>query len=78
MVEVLAAFPGTQPEAVTTTLDIEVQEAVEEVIAAAPEPAAVVVVDVATEGSAAWPPAPCRASTGPWAASTRRGPRSRW
>ena len=50
MVEVLAAFPGTQPEAVTTTLDIEVQEAVEEVIAAAPEPAAIVVVDVATGG----------------------------
>jgi cell division protein FtsI/penicillin-binding protein 2 len=50
MMEVLAAFPGTQPAAVTTTLDIEVQEAVEEVIAAAPEPAAVVVVDVATGG----------------------------
>ncbi|HSQ38217.1 MAG TPA: penicillin-binding transpeptidase domain-containing protein, partial [Acidimicrobiia bacterium] len=50
MVEVLAEFPGTEPEAVTTTLDIDLQEAVEAVIAAAPELAAVVVVDVATGG----------------------------
>jgi len=50
MVEVLATFPGTEPEAVTTTLDIDVQEAVEAVIATAPEPAAVVVIDVATGG----------------------------
>ncbi|HSQ37064.1 MAG TPA: penicillin-binding transpeptidase domain-containing protein [Acidimicrobiia bacterium] len=50
MVEVLAEFPGTEPEAVTTTLDIDVQETVEAVIAAAPEPLAVVVVDVATGG----------------------------
>jgi cell division protein FtsI/penicillin-binding protein 2 len=50
MVEVLARFPGTEPEAVTTTLDIDVQEAVEAVVATAPEPAAVVVIDVATGG----------------------------
>jgi cell division protein FtsI/penicillin-binding protein 2 len=50
MAEVLATVPGTAPEAVTTTLDIDVQEAVEAVIATAPEPAAVVVVDAATGG----------------------------
>jgi cell division protein FtsI/penicillin-binding protein 2 len=50
VVEVLARFSGREPEAVTTTLDIDVQEAVEAVIAIAPEPAAVVVVDVATGG----------------------------
>jgi cell division protein FtsI/penicillin-binding protein 2 len=50
MAEVLATFPGTEPEAVTTTLDIDVQAAVEAVIAAAPEPSAVVVLDVATGG----------------------------
>ncbi len=46
--EVLAEFPGTEPEAVVTTLDIDVQEVVETVIAAVPEPAAIVVLDVAT------------------------------
>ena len=50
MMEVLATFPGTAPEALATTLDIDVQEAVEAVIATAPEPAAVVVVDTATGG----------------------------
>ncbi len=50
MLEVLATFPGTEPEAARTTLDIDVQAAVETVIATAPEPAAVVVIDVATGG----------------------------
>lgn len=48
--EVLVEFPGAGPETVVTTLDIEVQQAVEAVIAAAPEPAAVVVLDTATGG----------------------------
>jgi cell division protein FtsI/penicillin-binding protein 2 len=50
VVEVLATFEGVAPEDVTTTLDIDVQEAVEAVIASAPEPAAVVVIDAATGG----------------------------
>ncbi len=50
VVEVLATFAGTPPEDVTTTLDIDVQAVVEGVIATAPEPAAIVVVDVATGG----------------------------
>jgi cell division protein FtsI/penicillin-binding protein 2 len=50
MAEVLAVFPGTEPEAVVTTIDIDVQEVVEAVIATAPEPAAIVVLDVATGG----------------------------
>lgn len=50
VVEVLATFDAVAPEEVTTTLDIDVQKAVEAVIAAAPEPAAIVVVDVATGG----------------------------
>jgi len=48
--EVLVSFPGTEPQAVATTLDIDVQAAVETVIAGAPEPSAIVVLDVATGG----------------------------
>jgi len=48
--EVLAEFPGTEPEAVMTTLDIDVQQVAEAVIASAPEPAAIVVLDVSTGG----------------------------
>jgi cell division protein FtsI/penicillin-binding protein 2 len=48
VVEVLATFDAVPPENVTTTLDIDVQQAVEAVIATASEPSAIVVVDVAT------------------------------
>lgn len=48
--EVLAEFPGTDPADVTTTLDVDVQQVAEAVIAGAPEPAAIVVLDVATGG----------------------------
>lgn len=48
--EVLASFPGSEPAAVATTLDIDVQAAVEAVIAQAPDPSAIVVLDVATGG----------------------------
>lgn len=50
MVEVLARFPGTAPQDVITTLDIDIQSAVEAVIAAAPEPAAIVVLDASSGG----------------------------
>jgi cell division protein FtsI/penicillin-binding protein 2 len=50
VVEVLATFDAVPPADITTTLDIDVQQAVEAVIATAPEPAAIVVVDVATGG----------------------------
>ncbi|MBM3696450.1 MAG: penicillin-binding protein, partial [Actinobacteria bacterium] len=50
VVEVLATFEAVPPEDITTTLDIDVQGVVEQVISGAPEPAAVVVVDVATGG----------------------------
>lgn len=50
VVEVLTTFAATPPEDVTTTLDIDVQSAVEAVIGAAPEPAAIVVLDVTTGG----------------------------
>jgi cell division protein FtsI/penicillin-binding protein 2 len=50
VVETLTDFPGIPPEDVTTTLDIDVQQAVEAVISTAPEPAAIVVLDVATGG----------------------------
>jgi len=50
MVEVLHEFPGVDPETITTTLDIEVQRAVEAALDGIEEPAAVVVVDVASGG----------------------------
>jgi cell division protein FtsI/penicillin-binding protein 2 len=50
VVEVLAIFEAVAPDDVTTTLDIDVQGVVEGVIATAPEPAAIVVVDVASGG----------------------------
>jgi len=50
VIEVLATFEEVPPEDVTTTIDIDVQTAVETVIATTPEPAALVVVDVATGG----------------------------
>ena len=50
VLEVLAIFDAVPPEDVTLTLDIDVQQAVEAVISTAPEPAAIVVVDVATGG----------------------------
>jgi len=50
VVEVLMTFAATPPEDVTTTLDIDVQSAVEAVIATAPEPAAIVVLDAASGG----------------------------
>ena len=50
VLEVLATFDAVPPADITTTLDIDVQQAVEAVIATAPEPAAIVVVDVATGG----------------------------
>jgi cell division protein FtsI/penicillin-binding protein 2 len=48
VLEVLATFDAVPPEDVVTTLDIDVQQAVEAVIATAPEPSAIAVVDVAT------------------------------
>jgi cell division protein FtsI/penicillin-binding protein 2 len=50
VVEALATFDAVPPADITTTLDIDVQQAVETVIATASEPAAIVVVDVATGG----------------------------
>ncbi len=50
VLEVLATFDAVPPEDLTTTLDIDVQQAVEAVIATASEPSAIVVIDVATGG----------------------------
>jgi len=50
VVEVLASFEAVDPQDVTTTLDLDVQEVVEAVIAGVAEPAAIVLLDVATGG----------------------------
>ncbi len=47
-IEVLAEFPGTSPSATTVTLDAEVQLAVEGALTGIDEPAAIVVVDIAS------------------------------
>jgi cell division protein FtsI/penicillin-binding protein 2 len=47
-IEVLAEFSGAAPSAATVTLDADVQLAVEDALADVEEPAAIVVVDIAT------------------------------